>query len=186
MSIVDKVIAAVTPPETEEMRTEARRKATQAATPGDWLAQILDHHRELESAFDAVKAAPTAPERSDALKRLGVLLTGHSIAEEAVIYPALADSGEKAHAAMAYEEQSMAKVQLALLEKMDPMSQDFTDKLEHLEGAVKHHMYAEENNYFMDLKDEVPAGEQARMGKRYAEEYSRYVGTPAAVSNQTL
>jgi len=37
-----------------------------------------------------VKAASTADSRRAAQKRLGVLLNGHSMAEEAVIYPALA------------------------------------------------------------------------------------------------
>ena len=41
MSIIDRFIAAVTPPESAEDRLEARTKATQAALPGDWLDQIL-------------------------------------------------------------------------------------------------------------------------------------------------
>ena len=45
MSIIDKVVAAVTPPESEEARAKARAKAEAAARPGDWLSQILDHHR---------------------------------------------------------------------------------------------------------------------------------------------
>src|ERR1700749_2629367 len=41
LSIVDKVIAAVTPPESEEARMKAREKARAAAGPGDWLAMVL-------------------------------------------------------------------------------------------------------------------------------------------------
>ncbi len=176
MSVLDRVIAFVTPPESDEARKEARVKARQAATPGDWLAQILDHHVGLERAFAEVKAAAGSETRLAAFKRLGVLLTGHSIAEEAVIYPGLADGGEKTHSTMAYEEQSVAKVQMALLEKLDPMSQDFIDKLEHIQGAVAHHMYAEEGNWFLDLKKNASTADQALMTKRYDEEYKRYVG----------
>ena len=36
---------------------------------------------------------------------MGTLLTGHSMAEEAVIYPALAQAGKQGHANTAYTEQ---------------------------------------------------------------------------------
>lgn len=179
MSVIDKVIAAVTPPESEEARAEARTKANAAATPGDWLSQILAHHLDIEDAFAAVKAAADPSSRTAALKELGVLLTGHAIAEESVIYPALADAGEKGHAGIGYDEQAMVKVQMALLEKLAPMSQDFIDKLEHIEGAVKHHVYAEEGNWFLDLKEKAPPADQAKLTARYAEEYDRYVGADA-------
>lgn len=179
MSILDRFIAAVTPPESEEGRLEARTKATEAALPGDWLDQILQHHMDIEDAFGDVKLAAGAADRTAALKQLGVLLTGHAIAEEAVIYPALEEDGEKAHAGMGYDEQAMVKVQMALLEKLDPMSQDFIDKLEHIEGAVAHHVYAEEGNWFLDLKEKATAEDQALLTKRYAEEYERYVGADA-------
>jgi hypothetical protein len=45
MSVIDRAIAAVTPPESEEARAEARKKAESIATPGDWLSQIINHHR---------------------------------------------------------------------------------------------------------------------------------------------
>ena len=176
MSILDKVVAAVTPPESDEARHDARAKAQMAATPGDWLSQILEHHRGLEQAFAEVKAAGDTTTRTAAFKQLAVLLTGHAIAEEAVIYPALSEDGEKAHATAGYEEQSVVKVQMALLEKLNPMSQDFLDKLEHIQGAVAHHMYAEEGNWLLDLKNEASASDQAMMTARYAEEYQRYVG----------
>jgi len=179
MSILDRFIAAVTPPETEEARLEARTKATQAAMPGDWLDQILQHHMDIEDAFTDVKATSDAAARTAALKTLAVLLTGHAIAEESVIYPALAKNGEKAHAGLGYDEQAMVKVQMALLEQLVPMSEDFIDKLEHIEGAVAHHVYAEEGNWFLDLKESATADEEAMLTKRYAEEYKRYVGADA-------
>jgi hypothetical protein len=42
---------------------------------------ILDHHLLLEDAFAATKAAIDSASRTAALKRLGVILTGHAIAE---------------------------------------------------------------------------------------------------------
>jgi Hemerythrin HHE cation binding domain len=176
MSIIDKVVAAVTPPESEEARLKARAKARASAGKGDWLAMVLDHHEQVESAFAAVKATVDPASRIRALKTLSTLLTGHSIAEEAALYPALAKAGEKGHATTAYTEQSAAKLQLGLLEDLPPMSQEFVDKLEHIEGAVAHHVYEEESNWFMDLKTKTLAADQVKLTQRYQEQFARYMG----------
>jgi hypothetical protein len=177
VSVLDKVIAAVTPPESEEARKEARAKAQAAATPGDWLATILEHHRQIEAAFAAVRAANRSASRLAAQKQLGILLTGHANAEETVLYPALTTADEKGHAAMAYTEQAAARTQMALLENLAPMSQDYVDKLEHIRGAVAHHMYEEEGTWFLELKEKIPAADQSKLTARYLEEFERYVGS---------
>ena len=182
MSIIDKVVAAVTPPESEESRREARAKAMAAASPGTWLAMVLEHHEAIEAAFATVKAATTPAAQVAAQKKLATLLTGHSVAEEAALYPALADAGEKGHATMAYTEQSAAKLQMGLLEKLEPLTQDYLDKLEHIRGAVAHHMYEEEGNWFIDLRDKVPLAEQNRLTARYQEEFTRYVGSNVEIA----
>jgi len=76
--------------------------------------------------------------------------------------------------ATAFEEQQAAKVQLALLEMLDPLSDDWNKKLEHIKGAVAHHVYEEENDRFLHLKQEIPAANQDRMTMRYQEEMARY------------
>lgn len=175
MSVLDKFIAAVTPPESDEARLEARRKAEAAATPGGWLGQILDHHRGIEAQFAAMKAATTPGERAAAQKKLGALLTAHAIAEEAAIYPQMAGHHQVGHAELAYQEQSAAKMEMGLLERLDPMSEDYLDKLEHIRGAVAHHVYSEEGTWFLDLAETAPPADQAMMTDRYREEYSRYM-----------
>ena len=105
MSILEKVVAAVTPSETEEQRLDARVKARSAARDGDWLSLVLLHHQQIESAFEAVKAATDAATRTTAHKRLALMLTGHAIAEEAVLYPALVKANEEGHSSKAYTEQ---------------------------------------------------------------------------------
>lgn len=184
MSLLDKVVAAVTPPESEEARREARAKARAAAGSDDWLAIVLRHHEAIESAFAAVKTAPDATSRMAALKHLAILLTGHSNAEESVIYPALVRFGHKSHGMMGYTEQAGAKANMGELEYVDPMSQDFMDKLEHVRGAVAHHMYEEENDRFLDLK-QIPAADQVRLTERFTEEFERYMrGGGDATSEQ--
>jgi len=179
MSVLDKVIAAVTPPESDEARAKARAKAEAAATPGSWLAQILDHHREIEARFADVKAATTADARRAAQKELALILTAHSIAEEAAIYPALAADKQVGHAELAYQEQSAAKMEMGLLERLDPMSEDYLDKLEHIRGAVAHHVYSEEGTWFTELVEDLDAAEQALVTTRYQEEFARYMGADA-------
>ncbi len=174
MSALDKLVDAVTPPESAEKRAEARSKARAVATSGDWLSLVLDHHEQIEAAFAEARQASGANAKAS-LKRLGELLTGHSIAEEAVIYPALAQIGKKTHAEMAYTEQVAAKMQMAALERLDPNSDDYADKLGHLEGAVAHHVYKEESDWFIDLKQSAPPQDQEMVAKRYAQEFQRYM-----------
>lgn len=182
MSILDKAIAALTPPESEKAREEARARAEAAATTGDWLSTVLDHHRQIEAAFDAVSRADDAASRIAAQKELGTILTGHSIAEEAALYPALAADHQVGHAELAYQEQSAAKMEMGLLERLDPMSEDYLDKFEHIRGAVLHHVYSEEGTWFLQLKESLPAEEQVRIGKRYDEEFYRYMGSVSSPS----
>lgn len=175
MSILDKAIAAITPPESDEARREATRKAEAIARPGDWLSQILGHHREIEAQFERLRTAAPG-ERPAEQKQLALLLTAHSIAEEAAVYPALAADHQVGHAELAYQEQSAAKMELGLLERLDPASEDYRDKLEHIRGAVLHHIYSEEGTWYPKLAQSASAADQERVTARYAEEYARYSG----------
>jgi hemerythrin superfamily protein len=180
MSILDKAIAAITPTEKPEERAQARTRAYELARTSPWLGRVLDQHREIESAFEAVAAATHADSRRLAQKRLAVLLTGHSLAEEAVLYPAMALGDQKAHATIALTEHSGVKVNLAALETLDPMSQDYLDKLEHVKNAVTHHVYEEESTWYPELARDTPPGDQMRLDMRFAEEFERYMGADAA------
>jgi len=176
MSVVDKVIAAVTPPESDDDRANARAKARAAATPGDWLSLVLDHHEQIESAIAETESAQSADAQLMAMQRLATLVTGHANAEETVLYPALAKAGHKGQASMAYTEQATTKMQLAELERLEPLSQEFIDKLGHIKGALLHHMYEEEGTWFMEMKTTVPEAEEAMVLARFREEFERYMG----------
>lgn len=178
MSIIDKALAAITPIPSDEKRAEATREAREAAQPGDWLSLVLDHHDLIRAAFTAGHQASTATERTAARKALAVVLNGHSLAEEVVLYPALGQAGEKAHAAHAYIEQTTAKTQMAELENIAPSKPDWKDKWGHIEGAVLTHMYEEESGWFMTLREKTT--DARHLTTRYSEEYERYVGSPAA------
>jgi DNA phosphorothioation-dependent restriction protein DptG len=80
---------------------------------------------------------------------------------------------EKAHAEMGYNEQALVKMQMAQLEQLPPLSEAFNDKLEHIEGAVLHHMYQEEGTWFHELMDK--GEKQDMLTQRFREEFERYM-----------
>jgi iron-sulfur cluster repair protein YtfE (RIC family) len=178
MSIFDKIVAAVAPPESEEDRAKARQKAMALAGDDDWLGLALQHHVAIERCFEEARQAQDAETRATAFKQLTLILNAHAAAEEVVLYPIIAED-HKAHAAMAYQEQAMTKIQLNKLERMDPMSQDWLDKLEHVRGAVLHHMYEEEGTWFPDLHREAGQGNHAMLTRRFREEFERGAGLSA-------
>ena len=112
MSLIDKVVAAVTPLESEEKRREARARARAAAGPDDWLALVLQHHEQIEAAFGAIRSVQDAATRLTAQRELALILTGHSNAEEVVLYPALVRFGHKSHGMAGYPEQASAKANM--------------------------------------------------------------------------
>lgn len=174
MSILDRLVAAVTPLENDEERLKARENArTQAAQDGI-VQLIIDDHNRIEQAFEAVRAATSAEAQRRAELSLATLLNGHSVAEEAAVYPALVEHGQQGHAALAYEEQAATKVQLALLSKLEPLGKDYMEKLAHIRGAVTHHMFQEESSWLIDLERRLLSDDHDRVIGRYVEEMSRY------------
>lgn len=181
MSLIDKVVAAVSPAGLERVRGVARAGAACAASCGDWLEMVLEHHRYIESAFRLVASAQEEAGRIRAQRRLAALLVGHANAEETVLYPALARAEERGHAASAYSEQATIRMRMALLESMPAMSRAYHEALEDLRTTVVRHMYEEESTWFLEIKAKVPAVEQIRLSQRYEQEFHRYVGDePAA------
>ena len=174
MSFIDRIAAKIMPPESAEDRANARQLARSLAGDGDWLAIVLEQHQQIESRFNRALTASDARARLAALRQLAVFLTGHANAEETVLYPALAESGEKADAGMAFEEQAMTKIEMAMLEKLDPMGEEWRTKLEHIMGAVQHHVYEEEGTWFAKLQQRLPAAERPRLTRRFVEEFERY------------
>ena len=175
MSLLDKVAATVTPLASDETRAEAHAEARARSSGNDWLGQVLDHHEQIDGLFNRARAATGVANRKAALEELGVLLTGHSIAEEAVLYPALVKADYESKATMAYGQQSTAKTEMFLLEGLDPTSEEWIDKLDHIIGAVRQHVYQEESSWFVKLAESRDV-DQALLTRKYAEQFDRYIG----------
>lgn len=176
MSVIDKVVAAVLPGPSEQAMQDARAKARALAGKTGWLSNVLDHHLQIEYCFAAVKQAGSASGRKKAQKQLALMLTGHAIAEESVLYAAMAPHGQTGGSNRLYAEQSSAKVAMAALDALEPMSQAYLDQLEQIRSAVARHVYAEESDYFPKLKSEADTATQAKLSRKYKEEFERYVG----------
>ena len=176
MSLLDKVIAKVTPEPTDDEMVAARAQLRASASEAPWIELVCEHHDQIDAAFAAVRGATKAAVQRAAEKRLATLLTGHSLAEEAVLYPAMALTDQKAHATAAYTQQSAAKVQTAALGELEPLSPDYTDKLQHLWAAVAHHVHEEETEWFPKLRDACDAAKHAKLAKRFREEAAVYLG----------
>jgi hemerythrin superfamily protein len=155
--------------------------ARAAADPGDWLAAALDHHDQIRAAFEAARRAPPGGGRIAAMKGLGVVLNGHSLAEEVVLYPALVAIDAAGDAQTAYAEQTEAKIEMAALERLSPPSPDWAAQLEKIEAAVLAHMEAEETTWFLQIKNGYP--DQAKLTARYREEFERYTRTGIVATN---
>lgn len=160
--------------------SEATAKARAAAEPGDWLSIALEHHDQIRSAFLKAAQAPPGGARIAALKGLALILNGHSLAEEVVLYPALALVRRK-EADKAYAEQTEAKIEMAKLERMDPGGADWIGQLQAIEGAVLQHMSEEEGTWFLELKASDAA--QQKLTARFREEFERYTRSGIVATN---
>lgn len=184
MSLIDKALSALTPPESEAARAEATLKARVASNGEDWLGLALDHHDQIRAAFKACRSATSATDRIKALRELGHVLNGHAFAEEIVLYPAMAKSGEKGHSTLAFGEQTVAKMQMAELERIDPSTGAWPDKLGHIRGAVLHHIYEEEKVWFPALKADYE--DQAFLTRRFREEAERLLPPRPATKTRSF
>jgi hemerythrin superfamily protein len=103
MSFLDRVAVAVMPAASDEDRAEARSHVESLAEREDWVRMIVDQHKTIEICFAEARAAGDPGSRQAAVRRLESELTAHSMAEEAVVYPALSGHAGKTQAGMAYE-----------------------------------------------------------------------------------
>lgn len=172
MSFLDRIAAALAPAASDEQRIEARQKLEELARGEGFAEDILAQHRAIEGLFAEARTS-SGPAAQAAVRELAVLLNAHSMAEEAVVYPEISEHSGKAHAGMAYEEHAMTKVQLAALQQLQPGTQEWRDKLDHIESAVQQHVYQEESSWLPDVIRHAPVGDRQRMSAEFSEYYGR-------------
>ena len=186
MSFLDKLAAAITPAASKEDRAEARRKAEALGGREEWIGLIVQQHKQIEMLISEAATAPGAADRREAIREFERVLTGHATAEEAVLYPDMAEFSGKTHAGMGYEEHAMTKIQVAKLEKLDPMSNEWREKIDHIRSALEQHMYQEEGSWMPELAEKLPQTDRTRLTQRFVEEYERYCGDGSARQGASL
>lgn len=147
---------------------------TEAMT-GDWLKMVKSHHQMLENAFDELIASATAggPDRPLLHKRLAYLLTAHSVAEENVLYPALAMCDLQSESDRLYLDQAHAKVMNAVLDMADDkFSESWLEKASALRTAVLEHAKVdEEGNLYPRLEAAIDATLASKLSAAYRREF---------------
>ena len=143
---------------------------------GDWLAQILAHHRVLEQAFAASKDARGPAARSAAEMHLVAVVAAHAGAEETAVYPTMVAIGMDPDGHQAYNEQVEVKIGFGALSAIpDRTSAAYDAKLEMLRAAVADHMRHEEGQWYPELKRRATAKQNAAMTMHYRMDYARYL-----------
>ncbi len=173
MSIFDRIASALAPTASDEERAEARRALEELATGQLFAEDILRQHKQIEQLFVDARSASGAAAQG-VVNELSLLLNGHAMAEEAVVYPEVSESSSKVHAGMGYEEHAMTKVQLAELQKLPPASEQWIEKLDHIESAVQQHIYQEESSWLPDVIRNAPLEARQRMSFEFRDYFNRF------------
>ena len=153
---------------------------------GDWFSMVKAHHALIAKSFEDVLAPNASPRgRKAALNKLAYQLTAHSVAEENVLYPALALHGMVSESDMLYLDQAHAKVmntEIDMMAAQDPSGAAWLDKARELQNAVlKHAKEDEEGNLFAKLLKQLNSPQNDMLTMQYAKQFTSVKPTPVVV-----
>jgi hemerythrin superfamily protein len=141
----------------------------------DVVDLIMQDHREVERLFDELKDNPE--KRPNLLPVLTTLLTAHSRAEEAEVYPVAAEeAGEKEEVSHSQQEHIEADQLLAKLAATDPDSPNFEKVLQNLIDAVSHHVEEEETKVLPGMRSSLSDDRRAQLGEAFAASRKQHLG----------
>lgn len=173
MSVLDRIAAAIIPVASEKQRAESRARLEELAVGNLFAEDILAQHKKIEDLFAMARFASGDVAEAIILE-LALLLNGHSLAEEAVIYSEISINSSKAHAAIAFEEHALTKVQLTTLQKLTPGTKEWTEKLDHIESGVQQHVYQEESSWLPDVIRFASIADKQRMSVEFRDYFDRF------------
>lgn len=141
----------------------------------DVVDLIMADHREVERLFEVLQSQPE--QRPIALPTLVALLTAHSRAEEAEVYPAARDeAGETDEVSHSQEEHVEAEQLLERLQTTDPDSPEFESLLKKVVDAVTHHVEEEEATVLPGMRQNLSAARLYELGEAFAASRARHLG----------
>jgi hemerythrin superfamily protein len=141
----------------------------------DVVDLIMQDHREVERIFEVLRT--DRGQRAAMTPVLTTLLTAHSRAEEAEVYPAARDEAAAADkVAHSQEEHVQADELLEQLAQVDPESSEYDDALEQLVEAVAHHVEEEESSVLPALRDGLSSDRLAQLGDAFLASRAEHLG----------
>jgi len=133
----------------------------------DVVVLIEQDHRDMEQMFARLQAGDG--DKAMIFQQMAALLTAHSRAEEAEVYPAIAKAGDAEEVTHAREEHAEADDLLSKLKALDPMSPEFDETLAKLIEGVSHHIQEEESTALPALRAAVNADQLATLAAAFIE-----------------
>ncbi|GGP77146.1 hemerythrin domain-containing protein [Saccharothrix coeruleofusca] len=141
----------------------------------DVVDLIMQDHREVERLFAELKNHPE--KRPLLVPVLAAVLTAHSRAEEAEVYPVARDeAGEIDEVAHSQEEHVEAEQLLARLAAADPSSPEFESLLDEVVESVTHHVEEEESSVLPGMREKLSARRRLELGEAFAASRARHLG----------
>lgn len=135
---------------------------------------IMNDHRELERIFDQLMNQPD--KRPSLVPVMIALLTAHSRAEEAEVYPAASDAGGADDVEHSQKEHLEADQLAAKVAETDVDSADFPEALQKLIDAVKHHVEEEETSVLPGMREHLDPGRLDELGQAFLRSRSEHLG----------
>lgn len=151
----------------------------------DVVDLIMSDHREVERLFGVLENEPST--RALNLPVLTTLLTAHSRAEEAEVYPAAADSGGAEDVRHSQKEHLEADQLLAELAETDPEAPEFEQRLHELVDAISHHVEEEESTVLPGMRERMSPEQLRDLADRFAAARAHLLGDqPDDVTREQL
>lgn len=152
---------------------------------GDVVDLIMKDHRELERIFDELMSSPD--KRPNLVPVMTTLLTAHSRAEEAEVYPAAREAGGEQDVEHSQKEHLEADQLAKEVAEADPTSADFGEKLKKLIDAVKHHVEEEESTVLPGMRERLDADQLSKLGDAFLASRKEHLGDqPADITKAEL
>lgn len=135
---------------------------------GDIVELLTRDHEQAKNLLEQITSASPS-ERAELFWVLVPDLVRHEVAEEVIVYPTIRSDAPDGDAEVEprLKEQQKAEKMLSTMEKLDPESNEFAQKLSQLRDDVLDHAQAEEQNIFPLLRALENAEDRARLGARY-------------------
>lgn len=141
----------------------------------DVVDLIMNDHREVERLFAELKSTPQ--KRASLVPVLTTLLTAHSRAEEAEVYPvAASEGGNPEDVAHSQEEHIAADQLLAKLAETDPDGPQFEPVLQELVDAITHHVGEEEETVLPHMRASLSSQRLSELGEAFLASRKEHLG----------